>query len=260
VSVCFPFSWFPISSLQTGFMARRRSPRWAGWTPVKMVRVMVPAILGGAQRVLRPVRTSSPDTRGRIGPLLGSTCRSVIATLLEHLTRSAMLIPLPGDHDTTTVRDCLPTAIDILPAHLARSLTWDQGTSIHSADRVRNVCDESNGRAHESLGYGSLQQPCTPKRRISTDPPRVSLRPLDAELQSVRSQAVPIEGMSCRKHPVGDSQLLPLPSPSGIGEPFPVYSQSTGSSAAGVRVRTRSGPDRRIRTRDFWRESTFDSS
>ncbi|MBG6192439.1 IS30 family transposase [Arthrobacter sp. CAN_A212] len=62
--------------------------------------------------------------------VLGSNCRSAIATLVERQTRFAMLIHLPGDHSAITVRDGLLAAIKTLPAHLARSLTWDQGTEL----------------------------------------------------------------------------------------------------------------------------------
>lgn len=62
--------------------------------------------------------------------VLGSNCRSAIATLVERQTRFAMLIHLPGDHSAITVRDGLLAAIKTLPVHLARSLTWDQGTEL----------------------------------------------------------------------------------------------------------------------------------
>ncbi|WP_196867918.1 IS30 family transposase, partial [Arthrobacter sp. CAN_A212] len=62
--------------------------------------------------------------------VLGSNCRSAIATLVERQTRFAMLIHLPDDHSAITVRDGLLAAIKTLPAHLTRSLTWDQGTEL----------------------------------------------------------------------------------------------------------------------------------
>ncbi|WP_246199903.1 IS30 family transposase [Arthrobacter zhaoguopingii] len=62
--------------------------------------------------------------------VLGSNCRSAIATLVERQTRFAMLVHLPGDHSAITVRDGLLAAIKTLPVHLARSLTWDQGTEM----------------------------------------------------------------------------------------------------------------------------------
>ena len=38
-----------------------------------------------------------------------------------------MLLHLPDGYAAENVRDALPAAITALPAHLRRSLTWDQG-------------------------------------------------------------------------------------------------------------------------------------
>lgn len=62
--------------------------------------------------------------------VLGSNCRSAIATLVERQTRFTMLVHLPGDHGAITVRDGLLATIKTLPQHLAKTLTWDQGTEL----------------------------------------------------------------------------------------------------------------------------------
>lgn len=63
--------------------------------------------------------------------VLGSNCRSAIATLVERQTRFLMLVHLPGgNHSAVAVRDGLLAAIKKLPAHLAKTLTWDQGTEL----------------------------------------------------------------------------------------------------------------------------------
>ena len=62
--------------------------------------------------------------------ILGSNCRSAIATLVERQTRYTMLVHLPDDHGAVTVRDGLLTTIQTLPEHLRKSLTWDQGTEL----------------------------------------------------------------------------------------------------------------------------------
>lgn len=62
--------------------------------------------------------------------ILGSNCRSAIATLVERQTRYTMLVHLPGGHGAEVVRDGLLAAIKTLPEHLRRSLTWDQGTEL----------------------------------------------------------------------------------------------------------------------------------
>ena len=62
--------------------------------------------------------------------ILGSNCRSAIATLVERQTRYTMLVHLPEGHGALAVRDCLEAAIKTLPEHLRKSLTWDKGTEL----------------------------------------------------------------------------------------------------------------------------------
>ena len=62
--------------------------------------------------------------------ILGSNCRSAIATLVERQTRYTMLVHLPQGHGAMAVRDGLEAAIKALPQHLRKSLTWDQGTEL----------------------------------------------------------------------------------------------------------------------------------
>jgi IS30 family transposase len=62
--------------------------------------------------------------------ILGAHARSAIGTLVERTTRYVMLLHLPGDRTAETVRDALIDAIGTLPAHLRRSLTWDQGVEM----------------------------------------------------------------------------------------------------------------------------------
>ncbi len=62
--------------------------------------------------------------------ILGSNCRSAIATLVERQSRYTMLVHLPDNHGAITVRDGLLATIKTLPEHLRKSLTWDQGTEL----------------------------------------------------------------------------------------------------------------------------------
>ena len=62
--------------------------------------------------------------------ILGSNCRSAIATLVERSTRFVLLVALPDGHGAPAVRDALVRAIRTLPAQLRRSLTWDRGTEL----------------------------------------------------------------------------------------------------------------------------------
>jgi IS30 family transposase len=59
--------------------------------------------------------------------IIGKNGASAIGTLVERSTRFVMLLHLPGDHSAETVRAALTAKIAQRPAHLARSLTWDQG-------------------------------------------------------------------------------------------------------------------------------------
>jgi len=58
--------------------------------------------------------------------VLGSNCRSAIATLVERQTRFTMLIHLPEGHGAVAVRDGLLATIKTLPEHLRKTLTWDR--------------------------------------------------------------------------------------------------------------------------------------
>ncbi|XVQ16255.1 IS30 family transposase [Spirillospora sp. CA-255316] len=62
--------------------------------------------------------------------IIGKNQASQIGTLVERATRYVMLVHLPGARDSATVRDALIDTIGTLPAHLRRSLTWDQGSEM----------------------------------------------------------------------------------------------------------------------------------
>ena len=62
--------------------------------------------------------------------ILGSNCRSAIATLVERQTRFVMLVYLPNGHGAIAVRDGLLATIKTLPERLRKTLTWDQGTEL----------------------------------------------------------------------------------------------------------------------------------
>jgi IS30 family transposase len=59
--------------------------------------------------------------------IIGKGHRSAIGTLVERHTRYVLLVHLPGRYTAELVRDQLIATVETLPAHLARSLTWDQG-------------------------------------------------------------------------------------------------------------------------------------
>jgi IS30 family transposase len=62
--------------------------------------------------------------------LMGAGGRSAVATLVERQTRYVLLAWVGNDRSSAHVIEALKQRIQTLPAHLARSLTWDQGNEL----------------------------------------------------------------------------------------------------------------------------------
>jgi transposase, IS30 family len=62
--------------------------------------------------------------------IVGKGGKSQIATLVERSTRFVMLVRIPHDKRAERVATCLSLAVQRLPAALAGTLTWDQGTEM----------------------------------------------------------------------------------------------------------------------------------
>ncbi|WP_422524796.1 IS30 family transposase [Streptomyces sp. 5.8] len=62
--------------------------------------------------------------------IIGKDSGSAIGTLVERATRYVMLLHLPNGRSAEQVRDALQETVQRLPAHLKRSLTWDQGSEM----------------------------------------------------------------------------------------------------------------------------------
>jgi transposase, IS30 family len=105
-------------------------------------------------RAIRRTRSRLADDRGRIPAMvmiserpaevadravpghwegdliIGKASQSAVGTLVERSTRYVMLLHLPGDHTAATVNAAMTAKIATLPAHLIRSITWDQGKEL----------------------------------------------------------------------------------------------------------------------------------
>jgi IS30 family transposase len=71
--------------------------------------------------------------------IMGKGNRSAIGTLVERKTRFLKLVHLPGGHSAEERKDALVKAMSSVPAHLARSLTWDQGSEMGCHDGLTTV-------------------------------------------------------------------------------------------------------------------------
>lgn len=60
--------------------------------------------------------------------ILGLRCRSAMMTLRERVTQYGIIVNLPLDHTSESVKDAVIKAFRGLPKRMRRRLTWDQGT------------------------------------------------------------------------------------------------------------------------------------
>jgi len=71
--------------------------------------------------------------------ILGAGQKSAVGTLVERSTRYVILLHLPDGRTAENVRAAMAAAIAHLPAHLRRSITWDQGKEM--SEHVRFSID-----------------------------------------------------------------------------------------------------------------------
>ncbi len=62
--------------------------------------------------------------------IIGKGGKSAMGTLVERVSRYFCPVALPDGHDADSVKEALFDAVRDLPAHLRKSLTWDQGTEM----------------------------------------------------------------------------------------------------------------------------------
>lgn len=69
--------------------------------------------------------------------IVGAASKTAAITLVERTHRFTLIHPLPLDHSSPTVIAALKDMIYSLPRHLARSLTWDQGSELAQVADLR---------------------------------------------------------------------------------------------------------------------------
>jgi transposase, IS30 family len=62
--------------------------------------------------------------------IVGTGSASAMVTLRERKTQYGIIINLPTDHTAATTNKAIAAAFSALPAHLKRTLTWDQGVEM----------------------------------------------------------------------------------------------------------------------------------
>lgn len=71
--------------------------------------------------------------------VMGKNNKSAIGTLVERSTRFVMLFPVTGGGSAAEVRAAMTEIVQLLPAALRRTLTWDQGSEMK--EHVRFTVD-----------------------------------------------------------------------------------------------------------------------
>ena len=86
---------------------------------------------------MRSIEDRPAEVAGRQVPghwegdlVIGKGGKSAMGTLVERVSRYLCPVALPDGHDADSVKNALFGAVRGLPAHLRKSLTWDQGTEM----------------------------------------------------------------------------------------------------------------------------------
>ena len=123
-------------ALRTGRTSRIPASRLAPRGPGK-------SWVGDATISARPAEVADRAVPGHWeGDLIiGARGQSAAITLVERVTRYTLIARLPERHDSATVTDRLVQLIGALPAHLAKTLTWDQGSELAEHARFSVAAD-----------------------------------------------------------------------------------------------------------------------
>ena len=80
--------------------------------------------------------------------IINTTSRSAIGTLVDCKSRYMILLHLPDTHCAVEVNAALTASMSQLPAHLRRTLTWDQGSEMAHHDKIASLFDDGVFLAH----------------------------------------------------------------------------------------------------------------
>ena len=100
---------------------RRRKPRGRG--------TRKPSPLGGFRPIAeRPAGVEDRDDPGdwERDLIIGAANRSAVATLTERTSRQTLTVGLPDGYDAERTAAAVAAALSRQPAHLVKTLTWDQ--------------------------------------------------------------------------------------------------------------------------------------
>jgi IS30 family transposase len=118
--------------LHSRYAAKLRTGR-----KVRRAHYLTRAFRGGPVRNMTMIADRPQQVEDRIEPgpwegdlIIGLGSRSAMITLRERVTHYGIVINLPVDHTSPTVIAALIEAFAAMPAHLRRTLTWDQGSEM----------------------------------------------------------------------------------------------------------------------------------
>jgi len=104
---------------------------------VRRPHALTRSVKGGAVKNMTMIADRPAEVQARIEPghwegdlIIGAGSASAMITLRERVTHYRLIVNLPDDHTARTVNTALQRAFAAIPTHLAKTLTWDQGTEM----------------------------------------------------------------------------------------------------------------------------------
>jgi IS30 family transposase len=106
----------------------------------RQVRFLTPSVLIEHRPPVVATRSRVGDWEGDL--IVGRMSRSAIGTLVERRTRFLVLVHLPDGHTAAQLVTGMQAALADLPAHVRRTLTWDQGSEMARHDLIAQYFSE----------------------------------------------------------------------------------------------------------------------